>query len=124
MAGSDKRKQSLYFPEEMLKEIQDEATAAMVRDVAHHFLNPANHTPTLVDHVLMFDSVEGRYSLSIAVVDKAERGSFKAAVALKCLDCCAFQRAEVAACEITACSLHHLRPYTARRGQAGSASDN
>ncbi len=26
MAGSDKRKQSLYFPEDMLKEIQDEAT--------------------------------------------------------------------------------------------------
>ncbi len=25
MAGSDKRKQSLYFPEEMLKEIQMEA---------------------------------------------------------------------------------------------------
>jgi uncharacterized small protein (TIGR04563 family) len=25
MAGSDKRKQSLYFPEEMLREIQDEA---------------------------------------------------------------------------------------------------
>ncbi|MEK6607659.1 MAG: TIGR04563 family protein [Myxococcota bacterium] len=25
MSGSDKRKQSLYFPEEMLKEIQDEA---------------------------------------------------------------------------------------------------
>jgi uncharacterized small protein (TIGR04563 family) len=25
MAGSDKRKQSLYFPEEMLKEIGDEA---------------------------------------------------------------------------------------------------
>ena len=25
MNGSDKRKQSLYFPEEMLKEIQDEA---------------------------------------------------------------------------------------------------
>ena len=25
MAGTDKRKQSLYFPEEMLKEIQDEA---------------------------------------------------------------------------------------------------
>ena len=25
MAGSDKRKQSLYFPEEMLKEIQAEA---------------------------------------------------------------------------------------------------
>jgi uncharacterized small protein (TIGR04563 family) len=26
MAGSDKRKQSLYFPEDMLKEIQDEAS--------------------------------------------------------------------------------------------------
>lgn len=26
MGGSDKRKQSLYFPEEMLKEIGDEAT--------------------------------------------------------------------------------------------------
>jgi uncharacterized small protein (TIGR04563 family) len=26
MASSDKRKQSLYFPEEMLKEIQQEAT--------------------------------------------------------------------------------------------------
>lgn len=26
MAGTDKRKQSLYFPEEMLKEIQEEAT--------------------------------------------------------------------------------------------------
>lgn len=25
MAGTDKRKQSLYFPEDMLKEIQDEA---------------------------------------------------------------------------------------------------
>ncbi|HSQ98626.1 MAG TPA: amidohydrolase family protein [Sphingomicrobium sp.] len=44
-----------------LKDIQDQATAAMVRDVAHHFLDPANRTPTLVDHVLMFDSVAGRY---------------------------------------------------------------
>lgn len=26
MAGSDKRKQSLYFPDEMLREIQEEAT--------------------------------------------------------------------------------------------------
>jgi uncharacterized small protein (TIGR04563 family) len=26
MASADKRKQSLYFPEEMLKEIQEEAT--------------------------------------------------------------------------------------------------
>jgi hypothetical protein len=44
-----------------LKEVQDQATAAMVRDVAHRFLSPANRTPTLVEHVLMFDSVDGRY---------------------------------------------------------------
>ncbi len=52
----------------LLKEIQDKATAAMVRDVAHKFLNPANRTPTLVDHVLMFDSVAGRYLPDRAVL--------------------------------------------------------
>jgi hypothetical protein len=51
-----------------LKDIQDAATAQMVRDVAHHFLNPANRTPTLVDHVLMFDSVAGRYVPDRAVL--------------------------------------------------------
>jgi hypothetical protein len=51
-----------------LKAIQDDATAAMVRDVAHRFLNPANRTPTLVDHVLMFDSVAGRYLPDRAVL--------------------------------------------------------
>lgn len=51
-----------------LKEIQDQATAAMVRDVAHQFLNPANRTPTLVDHVLMFDSIAGRYLPDRAVL--------------------------------------------------------
>ena len=51
-----------------LKDIQDEATAAMVRDVAHKFLAPANRTPTLVDHVLMFDSVAGKYLPDQAVL--------------------------------------------------------
>ena len=51
-----------------LKEVQDAATAAMVRDVAHKFLAPANRTPTLVDHVLMFDSVAGRYLPDRAVL--------------------------------------------------------
>jgi imidazolonepropionase-like amidohydrolase len=51
-----------------LSKIQDEATAAMVRDVAHQFLKPANHTPTLVDHVLMFDSIAGRYLPNRAVL--------------------------------------------------------
>jgi imidazolonepropionase-like amidohydrolase len=51
-----------------LKKIQDEATAAMVRDVAHKFLAPANRTPTLVDNVLLFDSVAGRYLPDSAVL--------------------------------------------------------
>ncbi len=51
-----------------LKDIQDKATAAMVRDVAHRFLAPANRTPTLVDHVLMFDAVAGRYMPDRAVL--------------------------------------------------------
>jgi imidazolonepropionase-like amidohydrolase len=51
-----------------LKAIQDEATAAMVRDVAHKFLAPANRTPTLVDNVLMFDSVAGKYLPDRAVL--------------------------------------------------------
>jgi imidazolonepropionase-like amidohydrolase len=51
-----------------LKDIQDEATSAMVRDIAHQFLSPANHTPTLVDHVLMFDSIAGKYVPDRAVL--------------------------------------------------------
>jgi imidazolonepropionase-like amidohydrolase len=51
-----------------LKQIQDAATAEMVRGIAHHFLTPANHSPTLVDHVLMFDSVAGRYLPDRAVL--------------------------------------------------------
>jgi hypothetical protein len=51
-----------------LKEIQDAATAAMVKDVAHHFLTRANRTPTLIDHVLLFDSVAGRYLPDRAVL--------------------------------------------------------
>ncbi len=51
-----------------LKAIQDEATAAMVREVAHTFLSPANRTPTLVDHVLIFDSIAGVYRPDRAVL--------------------------------------------------------
>ncbi len=51
-----------------LKVLQDQAIADMVRAVAHQFLSPANRTPTLVDHVLMFDSVAGRYLPNRAVL--------------------------------------------------------
>ena len=54
-----------------LKDIQDQATADMVRDVARNFLAPANRTPTLIDNVLLFDSVAGRYvpNRSVLVMD-------------------------------------------------------
>ena len=51
-----------------LKAFQDKAIAAMVRGVAHQFLSQANHTPTLVDHVLMFDSIAGQYMPERAVL--------------------------------------------------------
>jgi imidazolonepropionase-like amidohydrolase len=51
-----------------LKQIQDDETATMVRDVARRFLSPANRTPTLIDHVLMFDSVAGKYVPDRAVL--------------------------------------------------------
>ena len=51
-----------------LKAIQEETTAALVRDVAKQFLSPANRAPTLVDNVLLFDSVAGHYVPGRAVL--------------------------------------------------------
>jgi hypothetical protein len=51
-----------------LKDLQDQATADMVRGVAHQFLSPAHRTPTLIDHVLVFDSVAGQYLSDRAVL--------------------------------------------------------
>jgi Amidohydrolase family len=51
-----------------LKEIQEATTATLVKDVAHKFLSPANRTATLVDNVLLFDSVAGKYLPGRAVL--------------------------------------------------------
>lgn len=51
-----------------LKEVQDATEAVMVRDTARAFLSPANRTPTLVDNVLLFDSIAGRYLPGRAVL--------------------------------------------------------
>jgi hypothetical protein len=47
------------------------------------------------------------------VLEKARKGSLKAVIKLKCLDCCAYQQTEVALCELKECSLHFVRPYKA-----------
>lgn len=51
-----------------LKQIQDAVVADKVKSVARGFLAPANRTPTLVDHVLLFDSEAGRYLPDRAVL--------------------------------------------------------
>lgn len=51
-----------------LKDIQEKATAEMVREISHRFLSPANRAPTLIDNVLLFDSVAGKYLPNRAVL--------------------------------------------------------
>jgi imidazolonepropionase-like amidohydrolase len=51
-----------------LKNVQEAAEAEMVRDVAKRFLSPSNRAPTLIDNVLLFDSVAGKYVAGRAVL--------------------------------------------------------
>jgi hypothetical protein len=44
-------------------------------------------------------------------VTKGRKGSVKAMVALKCLDCTCYTKAEIRDCELVECSLHSIRPY-------------
>lgn len=53
---------------EKLRELQDAATAAMIKDVSRRFLAPANKTPTLIDNVQVFDSLAGAYLTGRAVL--------------------------------------------------------
>lgn len=47
-------------------------------------------------------------------IEKARTGSLKARVKLKCLDCCNWQKGEVAECQQDDCSLWDVRPYKRR----------
>jgi hypothetical protein len=44
-------------------------------------------------------------------IDRAAKGSMKAAIALKCIDCTAGSKKEVALCVMTTCPLWGYRPY-------------
>jgi hypothetical protein len=44
-------------------------------------------------------------------VDRAAAGSLKAAIALKCIDCCGGIKSEVRECQIQECVLWAFRPY-------------
>ena len=51
-----------------LRDLQDAATAKMVRDLAHQVLTPAARAPTLIDHVLLFDADAGQFLPDRAVL--------------------------------------------------------
>lgn len=46
-----------------------------------------------------------------ATIKKAVRGSMKAAIRLKCLDCCAENKVEIKECNVTTCPLWLYRPF-------------
>ena len=58
------------------------------------------------------------------LASKADR-SYRAAVELKCLECCAWQRSEAQRCELTGCPLHAMnqRIFRSRAGAAGGDED-
>ena len=59
-----------------------------------------------------FDQIRMEYPKSLLpMIDRAQAGSLKAAVQLKCAECSAFNRTEVALCVITACPLYPHRPF-------------
>ena len=51
---------------------------------------------------------KGRF---LPLVNRLEKGSMKAAVALKCIDCCAGSTTDIKHCPCTSCSLYLFRPY-------------
>jgi hypothetical protein len=50
---------------------------------------------------------------ALAHAEKARTGRQLSLIALKCGDCCGWQKTEIAACAVTSCPLHPLRPYRA-----------
>jgi hypothetical protein len=42
---------------------------------------------------------------------KARKGNVRSLVALKCGECSAWSRAEIACCSVRSCPLHSIRPY-------------
>lgn len=47
----------------------------------------------------------------LPLVDKAEKGSAKACIKLKCLECSAWQSSEIKHCVIISCPLYPIRPF-------------
>ena len=63
----------------------------------------------VVDRLLTHVGAVPSYARAHAA--KARKGKVGSLIALKCLDCCNWQKTEVAACPVTTCPLYPLRPY-------------
>lgn len=66
----------------------------------------------LVTFAPSFDAMRKSFPvLSLPVIQKAQNGSIKAAVKLKCYDCSGFQKVEIKNCTVFSCPLYPIRPY-------------
>lgn len=58
-----------------------------------------------------FSAMRKEYPTSfLPLVRRAQKGSLRAAITLKCLECSAFQRGEARQCVVASCSLYPHRP--------------
>jgi hypothetical protein len=48
---------------------------------------------------------------ALAHIARARKGNLRSLLALKCLDCTCWQRAEIAGCTCISCPLYPVRPY-------------
>lgn len=72
----------------------------------------ADEASATVDQLLA-DVAGDMPAWALAHTEKARTGRALSLIALKCGDCSAWQKAEIAGCSVTSCPLHPLRPYRA-----------
>lgn len=59
--------------------------------------------------------------LYLPLIDKAEKGSLRACIKLKCLECSGWQSSEIRNCNIIGCSLYPIRPFQGKKEDKAEA---
>lgn len=54
----------------------------------------------------------------LPLIDRAEKGSLRACIKLKCLECSSWQPSEVRHCSIIGCSLYPVRPFQGKKAES------
>lgn len=57
----------------------------------------------------------------LPLIDKAEKGSLRACIKLKCLECSGWQSSEIRNCNIVGCSLYPIRPFQGKKEEKAEA---